>query len=146
MSYLRTAILLAGLTALFMAVGYLIGGWSGAVVAFFVAAAMNFVTYWNADRLVLSMHGAQEVDERTAPEFVHIVAELANRAGLPMPRVYLMDNPQPNAFATGRNPQNAAVAVTTGLVQSLSREELSGVIAHELAHVKNHDTLLMTIT
>ncbi len=87
MSYLRTAILLAGLTALFMGVGYLIGGWSGAVIAFFIAAAMNLFTYWNADRLVLSMHGAREVDERTAPEFVHIVAELANRASLPMPRV-----------------------------------------------------------
>jgi heat shock protein HtpX len=146
MSYLRTAILLAGLTALFMAVGYLIGGSSGAVVAFFVAAAMNFITYWNADRLVLSMHGAREVDERTAPEFVHIVAQLASRAGLPRPRVYLMDNPQPNAFATGRNPDHAAVAATTGLLNMLSREEVAGVISHELAHVKNHDTLLMTVT
>jgi heat shock protein HtpX len=96
--------------------------------------------------MVLSMYGAHEVDARTAPELVNLVATLAGRAGLPMPRVFLMDNPQPNAFATGRNPENAAVAVTTGLVQSLSREELSGVIAHELAHVKNHDTLLMTIT
>src|SRR5258706_9065358 len=146
MSDLRTAILLAGLTALFMAVGYLIGGSSGAVVAFFVAAAMNFITYWNADRLVLSMHGAREVDERTAPEFVHIVAQLASRAGLPRPRVYLMDNPQPNAFATGRNPEHAAVAATTGLLRMLSREEIAGVIAHELAHIKNHDTLTMTIT
>src|SRR5215467_8675447 len=146
MGYLRTAILLAGLTALFMGVGYLLGGWGGAVVAFFVAAAMNFVTYWNADRLVLSMHGAREVDERTAPEFVHIVAELANRAGLPKPRVYLMDNPQPNAFATGRNPDHAAVAATTGLLNVLSREEVAGVISHELAHIKNHDTLLMTVT
>jgi heat shock protein HtpX len=146
MSYLRTAILLAGLTALFMAVGYLLGGSGGAVVAFFIAAAMNFATYWNADRLVLSMHGAEEVDERTAPEFVHIVAELASRAGLPRPRVYLMDNPQPNAFATGRNPDHAAVAATTGLLNMLSREELAGVVAHELAHVKNRDTLLMTVT
>jgi heat shock protein HtpX len=146
MSYLRTAILLAGLTALFMAVGYLLGGSGGVVVAFFIAAAMNFVTYWNADRLVLSMHGAREVDERTAPEFVHIVAELASRAGLPRPRVYLMDNPQPNAFATGRNPDHAAVAATTGLLDMLSREELAGVVAHELAHVKNRDTLLMTVT
>jgi multisubunit Na+/H+ antiporter MnhG subunit len=96
--------------------------------------------------MVLSMYGAHEVDQHTAPELVSLVAALAARAGLPMPRVFLMDNPQPNAFATGRNPQNAAVAVTTGLVQSLSREELGGVIAHELAHVKNHDTLLMTIT
>jgi heat shock protein HtpX len=146
MSYLRTAILFAGLTALFMGVGYLLGGWGGAFIAFFIAAAMNFVTYWNADRLVLSMHGAQEVDERTAPEFVRVVAELANRAGLPMPRVYLMDNPQPNAFATGRNPDHAAVAATTGLLNMLSRDELGGVISHELAHIRNHDTLLMTIT
>jgi heat shock protein HtpX len=146
MSYLRTAILLAGLTALFMGVGYLIGGPSGALIAFFVAAAMNFITYWNADRLVLSTQGAQEVDEQTAPELVRIVAELADRARLPMPRVYIMDNPQPNAFATGRNPQNAAVAVTTGLLEILSRDELAGVVAHELAHIKNHDTLLMTVT
>jgi len=129
-----------------MGVGYLLGGSSGALIAFFIAAAMNFFTYWNADRLVLSMHGAQEVDERTAPEFVHIVAELANRAGLPMPRVYLMDNPQPNAFATGRNPNHAAVAATTGLLNMLSREEVAGVISHELAHIKNRDTLLMTVT
>jgi heat shock protein HtpX len=146
MNYLRTAILLAGLTALFMGVGYLIGGGSGAIIALVIAAATNLFTYWNSDRMVLSMYGAHEVDQRSAPELVSMVAELATRAGLPMPRVFLMDNPQPNAFATGRNPENAAVAVTTGLVQSLSREELAGVIAHELAHVKNHDTLLMTIT
>ena len=146
MNYLRTAILLAGLTALFMGVGYLIGGGSGALIALLVAAGMNFVAYWNSDKMVLSMHGAQEVDARATPDLVRMVGELAQRAGLPMPRVYLMDNPQPNAFATGRNPQNAAVAVTTGLLQSLSREEVAGVIAHELAHIKNHDTLTMTIT
>src|SRR5229473_8459637 len=146
MIYLRTAILLAGLTALFMGVGYLIGGAGGATIALVIAAATNLFAYWNSDRMVLSMYGAHEVDARTAPELVSMVTALAARAGLPMPRVFLMDNPQPNAFATGRNPQNAAVAVTTGLVQSLSREELGGVIAHELAHVKNHDTLLMTIT
>jgi heat shock protein HtpX len=146
MSYLRTAILLAGLTALFMGVGYLLGGSGGAVIAFFVAAAMNFFAYWNGDQLVLSMHGAQEVDEHTAPEFVHIVEELAHRAGLPMPRVYLMENPQPNAFATGRNPDHAAIAATTGLFNILSRDEIAGVISHELAHVKNRDTLLMTVT
>ena len=146
MNYLRTAILLAGLTGLFMGVGYLIGGASGATIALVIAAATNLFAYWNSDRMVLSIYGAHEVDAGTAPELVSIVAALAARAGLPMPRVFLMDNPQPNAFATGRNPQNAAVAATTGLVQSLSREELSGVIAHELAHVKNHDTLLMTIT
>ncbi|MGZ8389318.1 MAG: zinc metalloprotease HtpX [Rhodoplanes sp.] len=146
MNYLKTAILLAGLTALFMGVGYLIGGQSGAMIALLIAAAMNLFTYWNADKMILSMHGAQEVDERTAPEFVGLVRELAQRAGLPMPRVYLMDNPQPNAFATGRNPQNAAVAATTGLLNMLSREEIAGVMAHELAHVKNRDTLIMTIT
>lgn len=146
MSYFKTAILLAGLTALFMGVGYLIGGAGGAVVALVVAAATNMFAYWNSDRMVLSMHGAQEVDERSAPDLVRLVADLAARAQLPMPKVYLMDNPQPNAFATGRNPEHAAVAVTTGLLQMLSREELAGVIAHELAHVKNHDTLIMTIT
>ena len=145
-NYLRTTILLAGLTALFMGVGYLIGGPGGAVIALIVAGAMNLVSYWNADTLVLRMHDAHEVDARTAPDLVHLVAELAQRAGLPMPRVYLMDNPQPNAFATGRNPEHAAVAVTTGLLQMLSREEVAGVIAHELAHIRNHDTLTMTIT
>jgi heat shock protein HtpX len=146
MNYLKTAILLAGLTALFMGVGYLIGGQSGAMLALLIAAGMNLFTYWNADKMVLSMHGAQEVDARTAPELVGLVHELAQRAGLPMPRVYLMDNPQPNAFATGRNPEHAAVAVTTGLLNMLSREEIAGVLAHELSHIKNRDTLIMTIT
>ena len=146
MNYMRTAILLAGLTALFMGVGYLIGGQTGALIALVIAAGMNLISYWNADKLVLSMHGAQEVDQRTAPELVNLVAGLAERAGLPMPRVFIMDNPQPNAFATGRNPQNAAVAVTTGLMERMNREELAGVLAHELAHIKNHDTLIMTIT
>jgi heat shock protein HtpX len=146
MNYFRTALLLAGLTALFMGVGYLIGGSGGAMIALLVAGAMNIFAYWNSDKAVLSMAGAQEIDARTAPDLFKIVHELSQRAGLPMPRVYLMDNPQPNAFATGRNPENAAVAVTTGLLQHLSREEITGVIAHELAHVKNHDTLIMTIT
>ena len=146
MNYLRTAILLAGLTALFMAVGYLIGGQAGMLMALLIAAAMNLFTYWNSDRLVLSMHDAHEVDERTAPELHGIVRDLARNAGLPMPRVYLMDNPQPNAFATGRNPDHAAVAVTTGLLETLTREEVAGVLAHELAHVRNRDTLTMTIT
>jgi len=137
---------LAGLTALFMGVGYLIGGQAGALIALMVAAAMNLFSYWNADKLVLSMHGAQEIDARTAPDLVHLVGELAGRAGLPMPRVYLMDNPQPNAFATGRNPEHAAVAVTTGLLNALNRDEAAGVIAHELAHIRNRDTLTMTIT
>jgi heat shock protein HtpX len=146
MNYLRTAMLLAGLTALFMGVGYLIGGSGGAAIALLVAAGMNLFAYWNSDRMVLSMHGAQEVDERSVPDLYRMVRDLSERAGLPMPRVYLMDNPQPNAFATGRNPQHAAVAVTTGLLQRLSREEVAGVVAHELAHIKNHDTLTMTIT
>ena len=146
MNYLRTTILLAALTALFMAVGYLIGGGGGAVIALLIAAATNLFSYWNADKLVLSMHDAQEVDERSAPEFVAILRELAQRAGLPMPRVYLMDSPQPNAFATGRNPRHAAVCATTGLLNTLSRDEVAAVIGHELGHVRNHDTLTMTIT
>ena len=146
MNYFKTAMLLAGLTALFMGVGYLIGGGTGAVLALIVAAAMNIFTYWNSDKMVLSMNGAQEVDARAAPDLYNLVRELAQRAQLPMPKVYLMDNPQPNAFATGRNPENAAVAVTTGLLERLTREEVAGVVAHELAHIKNHDTLIMTIT
>ena len=145
MNVIKTGMLLAALTALFMGVGYLVGGAGGAFIAFLVAAGMNLFSYWNADRIVLRMHGAHEVDERSAPELYGIVRELSGRAGLPMPKVYLMDNPQPNAFATGRNPQNAAVAATTGILNTLTREELAGVIGHELAHVKNRDTLTMTI-
>ncbi len=146
MNFMRTAILLAGLTALFMGVGYLIGGANGALIALVVAAGMNVFAYWNSDKMVLSMHGAQEVDERTAPDFYRITRDLAARAGLPMPRVYVMDNPQPNAFATGRDPEHSAVAATTGLLRMLNREEAAAVIAHELAHIKNRDTLTMTIT
>src|SRR6185295_17209284 len=146
MSYLKTAILLAGLTGLFMGVGYLIGGSSGALIALVIAAGMNLFTYWNSDRMVLSMYGAQEADARAAPDLHALVQQLAGRAGIPMPRVFIIDNPQPNAFATGRNPQHAAVAVNTGLLNTLTREEAAGVIAHELAHIKNHDTLTMTIT
>ena len=146
MNVLKTAMLLAALTALFMGVGYLIGGSGGAFIAFLVAAGMNLFSYWNADKLVLRMHQAREVDARSAPELLRDRrASCAARAGLPMPKVYLIDNPQPNAFATGRNPENAAVAATTGLLQHLSREEVAGVMAHELAHVKNRDTLTMTI-
>ncbi|MBB5753478.1 zinc metalloprotease HtpX [Prosthecomicrobium pneumaticum] len=146
MNTLRTAMLLAAMTALFMGVGYLIGGSGGMTIAFLIAAGMNLFSYWNADKMVLAMHHAREVDRRTAPDYYGIVEELARRAGLPMPKVYVIDNPQPNAFATGRNPQNAAVAATTGLLQALSREEVAGVMAHELAHVQNRDTLIMTIT
>ncbi len=146
MGYLKTAVLLAAMTALFLAVGYMLGGQGGMVIAFMVALAMNAFAYWNSDKIVLRMYGAREVDARSAPEFYHIVEDLARRAGLPMPRVYIIDTPQPNAFATGRNPENAAVAATTGLLNILNREEVAGVMAHELAHVRNRDTLIMTIT
>jgi heat shock protein HtpX len=146
MNVIRTAMLLALMTALFMGVGYLIGGGGGMMIAFLIAAGMNLFSYWNADKMVLRMHRAVEVDERNAPEYYGIVRDLAARAKLPMPKVYIIDNPQPNAFATGRNPQNAAVAATTGLLERLSHEEVAGVMAHELAHVQNRDTLTMTIT
>jgi heat shock protein HtpX len=145
MNTLRTAMLLAAMTALFMGVGYLIGGTGGMVIALLVAAGTNLLSYWNADKMVLSMNRAVEVDERTAPEYFVIVRDLASRAGLPMPKTYLIDNPQPNAFATGRNPQNAAVAASTGLLQALTHEEVEAVMAHELAHVQHRDTLTMTI-
>lgn len=145
MSYFRTTLLLAALTGLFMAVGYAIGGQSGMVIAFIIALGMNAFSYWNSDRIVLRMHNAQEVDERTAPEYYDTVRQLAANAELPMPKVYIIHEDQPNAFATGRNPENAAVAATTGLLDRLSREEVAGVMAHELAHVKNRDTLIMTI-
>ena len=146
MNMMRTAMLLALMTALFMGVGYLIGGSGGMMIAFLIAAGMNLFSYWNADKMVLRMHHAVEVDERNAPEYYRIVRDLVARAGLPMPKIYLIDNPQPNAFATGRNPQNAAVAATTGLLNRLSYEEVAGVMAHELAHVQHRDTLTMTIT
>ncbi|MCC0016191.1 MAG: zinc metalloprotease HtpX [Rhodobiaceae bacterium] len=146
MNYLKTGMLLAALTGLFMAIGAALGGQQGMVIAFVVALAMNAFSYWNSDKMVLRMYGAREVDARTAPELHHMVGELARNAGLPMPKVYVIDNPQPNAFATGRDPEHAAVAATTGILHTLSREELAGVMAHELAHIKNRDTLIMTIT
>ena len=142
---MRTTMLLAALTALFMALGYTLGGSGGAVIALLVAAGMNLFTYWNADKIVLKMHGAREVDASTAPEYYAIVQQLAERASLPMPRVYIVDSPHPNAFATGRNPENAAVAATSGLLNMLTRDEVAGVMAHELGHVRNHDTLIMTM-
>jgi heat shock protein HtpX len=146
MNLVRTAMLLAFMTALFMAVGFLIGGRGGMMIAFVIAAGMNFFSYWNSDRMVLSAYHAQEIDERNAPEFFAIIRDLSRNAGLPMPKVYLYDSPQPNAFATGRNPENAAVAASTGLLSALTPEEVAGVLAHELAHVQNRDTLTMTIT
>jgi heat shock protein HtpX len=146
MNMLRTWLLLAGLTALFLAVGWLIGGQTGMLIALAIAVAANVFAYWNSDKMVLRMYNAQEVDARSAPEFYALVEQLAKRAQLPMPRVYLIDTPQPNAFATGRDPQHAAVAATTGLLRTLRHQELAGVIAHELAHVRNRDTLIMTVT
>ena len=145
MNIMRTFILLAALTALFMGTGYMIGGTGGALIALIIAGAMNFVTYWKADKIVLSMHKAREVNARTSPDFYSIVAILAQRAGLPMPKVYVIDSPHPNAFATGRNPKNAAVAATTGLLDMLSRDEVAAVMAHELGHIQNRDTLIMTM-
>jgi heat shock protein HtpX len=142
---MRTVMLLSALTALFMALGYTLGGSGGAVIALLVAAGMNLFTFWNADKIVLSMHNAREVDSESAPEYYGLVRDLAQRAGLPMPRVYLIDEPHPNAFATGRDPDHAAVAATTGLLSMLTREEVAGVMAHELGHVKNRDTLIMTM-
>ena len=146
MNQFRTLMMLAALTALFMGLGFAIGGPRGAFVALAVAAAMNLVTYWNADRIVLSMHDAKEMTVRDCPQFVGIVHDLAARAGLPNPRVYLIDSPHPNAFATGRDPAHAAVAATTGLLGLLTREEVAAVMAHELGHVRNRDTLVMTMT
>lgn len=150
MNHLKTFILLAGLTALFAGVGYLIGGAPGMLIAIAFAGLMNFISYWNADKIVLKMYRAQPVDETTSDpmlrNYVSDVFALADRARLPRPRVYVIDNDQPNAFATGRDPQHAAVAATTGLLSLLNRDEVRGVMAHELAHVKNRDTLTMTIT
>ena len=146
MNTMRTGLLMAALMGLFLVVGYLLGREQGMFIAFLIAAGMNLFAYWNADKMVLRMHGARQVDRETAPEFYGLIEELAQRAGLPMPKVYIMDNPQPNAFATGRNPENAAVAATTGLLRLLNRDEIAGVMAHELAHVRNRDTLVMTMT
>ena len=146
MNIIKTGVLLAAMTALFMAVGYAIGGQTGMMIAFIIAAAMNFLNYWKSDQMVLRMHNAVEVDERNAPEFYEIVRRLAEAAELPMPAVYIINTPQPNAFATGRNPENSAVAASTGLLESLTMEEVAGVMAHELAHIQNRDTLTMTIT
>ena len=144
--YARTAILMAGLTALFAGAGYLLGGQQGMVVAFLMAAGMNAFSWWNSDRMVLRMHNAQPIGPGDDPRLYRLVAGLAARAGLPMPALYLIHEDQPNAFATGRSPERAAVAVTAGLLSMMPEEEVAGVIAHELAHIRNRDTLIMTVT
>ena len=145
-NWLKTAILMAGILALFAAVGGAIGGAQGMLIAFLLGAGMNFFAYWFSDKMVLRMYNAQEVDEASSPYLYNMVKELAQRAQIPMPRVYLIDEAQPNAFATGRNPDHAAVAATTGILQMLSARELRGVMAHELSHVKHRDILISTIS
>jgi len=145
-NWLKTGLLMAGILALFGAIGGVIGGQQGMLVALAIGGAMNFFAYWFSDKMVLAMYRAQEVDETSAPQLYRMVRELAARAGLPMPRVYLIDQAQPNAFATGRNPEHAAVAATTGLLRLLTPTELRGVMAHELAHVKHRDILISTIS
>lgn len=145
-NWLKTTLLMAAIVALFGAVGMAIGGAQGMFIALLVGGAMNLYAYWNSDRLVLRMYNAREVDAASGGAFHAMVHELAARAGLPMPRVYLIDEDQPNAFATGRNPEHAAVAATTGILRLLTARELRGVMAHELAHVKNRDTLISTLS
>jgi len=142
---LKTLMLLTALTVLFVAIGYLVGGQSGMIIAFGIAVVMNFVSYWFSDKIVLSMYKAQQVEEKDAPRLHAMVQRLATQAGLPMPRVYIIPNNSPNAFATGRNPANGVVAFTQGILDLLSEDELEGVTAHELAHIKNRDILTQTI-
>lgn len=146
MNYTKTFILIAALTALFGIIGFMVGGTGGMLIALLMAGAMNLFAYWNSDKSILKHFHAQPVTPSEVPWLYDMVSDLARRANMPMPKVYMMHNPQPNAFATGRDPEHAAVAVTTGIMEILSRRELAGVIAHELAHVKNRDTLIMTIT
>lgn len=146
MNHLRFLLLLAGLTGLFLGIGHLIGGRDGMLLALILAAGMNFWAWWNSDQAVLSMYNAMEIGPAQAPELHGIVQELARRGGLPMPRVYIIDDPSPNAFATGRDPEHAAVAATTGILRILTREELAGVMAHEMAHVQHRDILVGTVT
>jgi len=145
MNFARTGLLLAALTGIFVAMGALLGGATGMVIAFVVALGMNAFSLWQSDKMVLRLYGAEEVDARSGGEYYAIVADLARKAQLPMPRVYIMHNPQPNAFATGRSPSHAAVCASTGLIEMLSADEVAGVMAHELSHVKNYDTLTMAV-
>lgn len=146
MNIIKTAALLSFMTALFMGLGLMIGGQSGMMIALVIAVGMNFFSYWNSHKMVLKMHNARQVDENSAPEFYELNRRLAEAANLPMPDVYIIDTPQPNAFATGRNPENAAVAASTGLLEALTMEEVAAVMAHEMAHIQNRDTLIMTVT
>lgn len=145
MNSLKTTVLLAALTGLLMAVGSLFGGAKGMTFMFVISILMNFGSYWFSDKIVLKMYGAREVTPNDAPDLIRMVSGLAQRAKLPMPKVYIMETEVPNAFATGRNPEHAAVAVTTGIMRTLNYEELEGVVAHELAHIKNRDTLISTV-
>ena len=145
-NWFKTALLMAGIMALFGAVGASLGGAQGMLIALVLGGAMNFFSYWFSDKMVLKMYNAKEVDEFSAPQFYNMVRELAQKAQMPMPKVYIIDEAQPNAFATGRNPENAAVAATTGILRMLSAREIRGVMAHELAHVKNRDILISTIS
>jgi heat shock protein HtpX len=145
MNQMKTLLLLATLTALLLFVGQALAGRGGFMIALMFAGAMNFAAYWWSDKIVLRMYGAQEIDEAQAPDLFALIRRLAQRAQIPMPRVYIIPQETPNAFATGRNPQNAAVAVTEGIMRLLDREELAGVLAHELGHVRNRDTLTMTV-
>jgi heat shock protein HtpX len=145
MNHVKTMMLLAAMTALFLSVGWLIGGTVGALIALAIAIATNGFAYWNSDRLALAAHRARPVSPASVPDLYRMVEGLTERAGLPMPKLYVIEQDQPNAFATGRSPERAAVAVTSGLMRQLSREELAGVIAHELAHIQNRDTLIMTV-
>jgi heat shock protein HtpX len=144
-NFLKTGLLLVVMTGIFLGMGALVGGRGGLIIAFGVALVMNLITYWKSDQIVLRMHGAQEVDEHAAPDFHRLVEGLCQRAGLAKPRLYVMNSAQPNAFATGRNPENSALCASTGLIDLLTKEEVAGVMAHELAHVKNRDTLTMTV-
>src|SRR5215831_17903782 len=146
MNVFRTGMLMAALTGLFLVVGYAVGGPAGMAVSFLFAAGTNLFAYWNSDKVVLSMYGARLIDATSTPKLVHIVQTLASQAGLPMPKLYVVDSDQPNAFATGRDPEHAALCVTRGLLNRVSQEELAGVLAHELGHIKHRDTLTMTIT
>lgn len=142
---MKTTVLLASLTGLLLAVGHFFGGRTGMTFMFVISLLMNFASYWFSDRIVLSMYGAKEATSQDAGDLIRIVSDLVQKAKMPLPKVYIIDTDVPNAFATGRNPDHAAVAVTTGILRTLKREELEGVIAHELAHIKNHDTLISTV-